>query len=163
MKIISFIAASSNSGKTTLIEKVVRILKARGLRVAVIKHASKGFDLDQPGKDSWRFGQAGADAVLVVGPERMALMKKLDKAPVLSDLEGIVSGVDIIIEEGFKREGRNKVEVFRSNVSGEKPLCLDDPSILALVSDKQFNIPIPQFHLDDAHGVAEFIITSSKL
>ncbi len=75
-RVVSFVAASSNSGKTTLIEKIVTILKARGLRVAVIKHTSSGFDLDKPGKDSWRFQQAGADAVILVGPEQVALMRK---------------------------------------------------------------------------------------
>lgn len=162
MKIFSFVAASSNSGKTTLIEKVVRILKARGLRVAVIKHASKGFDLDKPGKDSWRFQEAGADAVLLVGQGRIALMKKAE-SPVLSDLEKMVSDVDVIIEEGFKGDAKNKIEVFRSNVSGEKPLCMDDMSFLALVSDVPFDVPIPRFDLNDAQAVSAFIITSSKL
>ena len=68
MRVVSFVAASSNSGKTTLIEKIVRMLKARGLRVAVIKHASAGFELDKQGKDSWRFQEAGADTVVLVGP-----------------------------------------------------------------------------------------------
>ncbi len=76
MIVVSFVAASSNSGKTTLIEKIVPILKARGLRVAVIKHASGGFDLDKPGKDSWRFQQAGADSVILVGPDRVALIEE---------------------------------------------------------------------------------------
>src|SRR3990172_11564133 len=108
--IISFVARPSGSGKTTLIEKVVPLLKARGLRVAVIKHASKGFDLDRPGKDSWRFQQAGADVVLLAGPDRIALIKKLDATPPLSELERMGAGADIIIEEGFKREGKNRIE-----------------------------------------------------
>ena len=76
MEVVSFVAASSGSGKTTLIEKIVAILKARGLRVAVMKHASAGYDLDKQGKDSWRFQQAGADTVLLIGPTSMAVMKK---------------------------------------------------------------------------------------
>jgi molybdopterin-guanine dinucleotide biosynthesis protein MobB len=158
MKVFSFVAASSNSGKTTLIEKIVPFLKERGLRVGVIKHASAGFDLDKPGKDSWRFQQAGADAVILAGPDRLALMKKLDRLPSPRYLEGLLSDADIIIQEGFKTDAPNKIEVFRSGASGERPLSLDDPSFLALVSDKPFDVTIPRFDLNDARGVAEFIL-----
>jgi molybdopterin-guanine dinucleotide biosynthesis adapter protein len=158
MQVISFVAATSNSGKTTLIEKVVRILKLRGLRVAVIKHASAGFELDKPGKDSWRFQEAGADAVILVGPERMALMRKLEHELSSRELAGLVSDADIVIQEGFKKEAKNKIEVFRHGVSGERPLCMDDASFLALVSDRPFDVKIPRFDLNDAEGVAEFIV-----
>ncbi len=158
MDVVSFVAAASNSGKTTLIEKVVQILKSCGLRVAVIKHASGGFDLDRSGKDSWRFQEAGADAVVLVGPERMALMKKLEHEPSARELAGLVSDADIVIQEGFKQNAKNKIEVFRHGVSGERPLCMDDASYLALVSDKPFDVKIPRFDLDDAEGVAEFIV-----
>jgi len=156
--VVSFVAAASNSGKTTLIEKVVRILKARGLRVAVIKHASAGFDLDKPGKDSWRFQQAGADAVVLVGPERMALMKKIEREPAPQEVEKMVPDADIIIHEGFKKAAVNRIEVFRHGVSGDNPLCMGDASYLALVSDKPYDVPIPRFDLNDANGVAEFLI-----
>jgi len=158
MKIVSFVAACSNSGKTTLIEKVVRILKARGLRVAVIKHASAGFELDKPGKDSWRFQQAGADAVVLVGPGNMAVMKRIDREPSAPELEQAAGDVDLMIHEGFKTSAQNKIEVFRSGVSGEQPLCMEDPSYRALVSDKPFSLSIPSFDLNDAEGVAEFLV-----
>ncbi len=157
MKIFSFIAASSSSGKTTVIEKIVRILKASGLRVAVIKHASKGFDLDKPGKDSWRFQQAGADIVMLVGPGRTATIRSVDRDPSPEELDQLPN-VDIVIQEGFKQSAKNKIEVFRSGISGERPLCLDDPSILALVSDKQFDVPVPFFELNDAEAIAEFLL-----
>lgn len=157
-RIVSFVAASSNSGKTTLIEKVVPILKARGLRVAVVKHASAGFDLDLPGKDSWRFQQAGAEAVVLVGPDRMALIKKIESEPSPEELALMTGDADIVIYEGFKKTAANRIEVFRSGVSGIRPLCLDDPSFLALVSDRPFETQVPRFDLDDAEGVAEFII-----
>ncbi|HAR46357.1 MAG: molybdopterin-guanine dinucleotide biosynthesis protein B [Nitrospirae bacterium GWC2_57_13] len=156
--VVSFVAASSNSGKTTLIEKIVPILKVRGLRVAVIKHASKGFDVDQPGKDSWRFQEAGADAVVLVGPEQLAVMRRLTGPPAPGEVELLAGNVDIIIKEGFKQDEINRIEVFRAGVSAERPLSLDDPSFLALVSDKPFSVPIPRFDLDDAEGVAEFIV-----
>jgi molybdopterin-guanine dinucleotide biosynthesis adapter protein len=158
--VVSFVAAASNSGKTTLIEKVVRILKSRGLRVAVIKHASAGFDLDKPGKDSWRFQQAGADAVVLVGPERMALIKKIEREPAPREIEKMVPDADIIIHEGFKKTAVNRIEVFRQGISGDLPLCMDDASYLALVSDKPYDVTIPWFDLNDANGVAEFLVNN---
>jgi molybdopterin-guanine dinucleotide biosynthesis protein B len=158
MKVVSFVAVSSNSGKTTLIEKIVRILKGRGLRVAVIKHASKGFEIDRPGKDSWRFQQAGADAVLLIGPDRMALMKRWDREPAPSDLEELVGDADVVIREGFKGSAGNRIEVYRSGVSEDRPLCMGDPTLRAIVSDQRIDGGIPWFHLDDARGVSDFII-----
>ena len=156
--VVSFVAAASNSGKTTLIEKVVRILKARGMRVAVIKHASSGFDLDKPGKDSWRFQHAGADEVILVGPDRIAIMRKIQKELSSQELERLVPDADIVIHEGFKKTAVNKIEVFRHGVSGSQPLCIEDASFLALVSDKPFDVYIPRFDLNDADGVAEFLV-----
>jgi molybdopterin-guanine dinucleotide biosynthesis protein B len=157
VNVVSFVAAASNSGKTTLIEKVVKILKTRGLRVAVIKHAPAGFDLDKPGKDSWRFQRAGADCVILVGPGRMAILKNVDSEPSPEELERASGNADIVIYEGFKKSAPNKIEVFRHGASGERPLCLNDASYLALVSDKHFPAVIPQFDLNDADGVADFI------
>ena len=158
MKVVSFVAASSNSGKTTLIEKVVVILKARGMRVAVIKHASTGFDLDKPGKDSWRFRQAGADAVILVGPDSMALMKTITREPSPEEFARMAGDADVVIHEGFKRTAVNRIEVFRAGISSDRPLCLDDPSFLALVSDRPFSVTIPRFDLNDAEAIADFIV-----
>ena len=157
MKTFSFVAASSNSGKTTLIEKVVRILKDRELRVAVVKHASQGFDLDRPGKDSWRFREAGADSVLLVGPGELVLQQRTGREPSNEEIERLVGGADVIIREGFKGAGGGRIEVFRSGVSGEEPLCAHDRTFLALVSDVRFECGVPWFHLDDAKGVADLI------
>ena len=157
MKIVSFVAATSNSGKTTIIEKVVRILKERGLRVAVIKHASKGFELDRPGKDSWRFREAGADAIVLVGPDRLALMRTIGEGPSMKDLEALAGNADIVIREGFKNDALNKIEVFRSGVSGNQPLCVNDRSIIALVSSAPLSVAVPRFDWNDAVAVAEFI------
>jgi len=158
MKTFTFISASSNSGKTTLIEKIVRILKERGFRVAVIKHGSKGFEFDRPGKDSWRFREAGADTVVLVGPNSVAMIKHTVPTAAAEEVEALVTDADIVIREGFKQHGLNRIEVFRNGVSGEQPLCSTDRSILALVSDKPFPVPIPTFDLNDSTSVAEFII-----
>lgn len=160
--VVSFVAASSNSGKTTLIEKVVRNLKARGLRVAVIKHASKGFELDRPGKDSWRFQAAGADTVMLVSPDRMAFMTAVDREPGFDELERMVDA-DVVLYEGFKKHAANKIEVFRSGVSGNQPLCMQDSSYMALVCDCEWNVTIPRFDLNDADGVSEFIMKKREM
>ncbi len=161
MKVVSFIAAASNSGKTTLIEKIVAILTSRGMRVAVVKHASAGFDLDKPGKDSWRFQQVGANPVVLVGPGKIAMMKNVDHEPSLADLAQMAGDVDIMIHEGFKRTSENKIEVFRYGFSGLRPLSLDDTSFLALVSDRPFDVKIPRFDLNDAEGIADFLLKKS--
>jgi molybdopterin-guanine dinucleotide biosynthesis protein B len=154
---ISFVARTGDSGKTTLIEQLVKILKSRGLNVAVIKHASKGFDLDKPGKDSWRYEQAGADTVALVGPHKLAIMRRLDHDPDPAELADTLDA-DVVFIEGFKKTAVNKIEVFRAGVSGERPLCMDDPSYRALVSDRRFDVPIPFFDLNDAAGVGNFIL-----
>lgn len=158
MHTVSFVAASSNSGKTTLIEKIVKLLKARGLRVAVVKHTSAGFELDRPGKDSWRFQEAGADSVVLVGPGKMAAIRKIDDIPSPEEIERAAGDIDIVIHEGSKKSAKNKIEVFRFGVSGDRPLCLEDRSYLALVSDRPFPVSIPHFDLNDAEGVANYLV-----
>jgi len=158
-KIVSFVAAASNSGKTTLIEKIIPLLKARGLRVAVVKHAHGGFEMDRPGKDSWRFREAGADAVMVVGPDELELTGSL-KAEPLAEFELLVRDVDIVIQEGFKKTAKNKIEVFRAGISGGQPLCMTDPSFLALVSDAPFDTTIPRFDSNDLCGITGYLIAT---
>ena len=163
MNVVSFVAASSNSGKTTLIEKIVRILKSRGLRIAVVKHASKGFELDREGKDSWKFRKAGADAVVLVGPDQIAVVKDIKQQPDDDGLVKMIGDVDLVIKEGFKTAGGARIEVFRSGVSAEQPLSARDPSFLALVSDRRADVGIPWFSLDDAEGVASFLADKFEL
>jgi molybdopterin-guanine dinucleotide biosynthesis adapter protein len=153
--VFSFVAAASNSGKTTVIEKVVRVLKKKELRVAVVKHASKGFDL-QPDV-SW-YLNAGADTVIAAGKDKVELVRAIEAPPSLEELLKDIGRVDVILYEGFKHAAVNKIEVFRYGVSGTRPLCLDDASYLAIVSDMRFETEIPQFDVNDEKGVAEFIL-----
>jgi len=157
MKTVSFVATASNSGKTTLIEKLIPLLKERGLTVGVLKHASKGFDPEQPGKDSWRFQEAGADIVALAGPGGTVLMRSGERELDPEDLNHILGTCDIVLREGFKSAGGDRIEVFRSGISGTRPLCLDDPSFIALATDTKFEVDILQFGLNDASGVAKFI------
>lgn len=163
MKTVSFIAAASNSGKTTLIEKVVRILKDRGVRIAVVKHASKGFELDREGKDSWRFRRAGAESVVLIGPGQVAVMRRSDGMPEETELSRLAGPVDLLIKEGFKNEPGARIEVFRSGISGARPLAADDPSFLALASDVKFDVGVPCFSIDDADAIADFIRNKFEL
>ncbi len=150
------IVGKSSSGKTTLIEKLIPVLRGRGRRLGVVKHAPHGFDADKRGKDSWRHKRAGADAVIVASPSRIVLEIKEDG----NSLDAVVShlpDVDIALTEGYKREDRPKIEVFRSQPHPE-PLWLDPPPI-ALVTDSETEAypGTPRIALDDIEAVADLI------
>jgi molybdopterin-guanine dinucleotide biosynthesis protein MobB len=150
------IVGKSNSGKTTLIERLIPVLGARGYRIGTIKHSHHDIDLDRPGKDSYRHKGAGAEAVMVAGPNRIALVKDVADARI-DDLVGYFKDLDLIITEGYKRTTRPKIEVCRAARSGT-PLCADDPSLVALVTDLDIEpLPVPVFRLDDIQGLADFI------
>jgi len=152
--VISFVGRS-NVGKTTVLEKVVGELKSRGYRVAVIKHDSHGFEMDQPGKDTWRLAQAGSDVVILSSAVKMAMIKKPACELSLDRLISMAEDVDIIITEGFKTGDKPKIEVFRSDVSDK--LLTIDRGLVALVTDRHFDIETPQFAFEDARGIADFI------
>lgn len=157
-KIIGF-AGFSGSGKTTLLEKVIPLLKARGLRIAVIKHAHHKFDIDKPGKDSFRHREAGAGEVLVVSGFRWALMHELlDEAePSLEDLCQRLSPCDLVVVEGYKYSCIPKIEVHRS-VTGHPHLHQDDKHFIALATDVRSDIKLPQLDINNPQRVADFIL-----
>lgn len=146
----------SGCGKTTLLEKLIAILVARGYRVATIKHhAHPEFEIDQPGKDTWRHYQAGAAAVVIASPVKMAVVRRLEGTPPLAELVAEVRGVDIVLVEGFSRDRTApKVEIVRSERSTEP---LHPPhAVLAYVSD----LPLagaPCFGLDDVEALADML------
>ena len=151
------VVGRSNVGKTTFLEKVVKELKSRGYRVAVVKHDSHSFDIDHPGKDSWRLTQAGADVVAISSADKMAMVKRPARELTLDQLTGIVmDGVDIIITEGYKGADKPKIEVFRSDISDR--ILSQEQDSLALVTDKHFDLDVPQFTADDANGIVDLII-----
>ena len=158
MKTFGF-AGWSGSGKTTLIEKLIPLFVARGLKVSLVKHAHHSFDVDQPGKDSYRHRHAGCSEVLVTSSKRWVLMHELRGAPE-PDFSGLlkqVSPCDLLIVEGFKREKLPKLEVYRASV-GESLLHPQDPDIVAVVSDSRIETKLPWFELDDAPSIALFIL-----
>ena len=159
MKVIG-IAGYSGSGKTTLIEKVIPVLVGEGLRVSLVKHAHHEFDVDQPGKDSYRHRHAGCTEVLVSSSERWALMHELRGAaePTLQDQLKVLSPCDLVIVEGYKKEPIPKIEVHRR--AGHTPLLHpDDPHVVAVATDEPLDTKLPQIDLADPAAVARFIIT----
>jgi molybdopterin-guanine dinucleotide biosynthesis protein B len=160
-KIIGF-AGFSGSGKTTLLEKVIPLLNERGLRVAVIKHAHHKFDIDKPGKDSYRHREAGAGEVLVVSGYRWALMHELvnEAEPSLEELCTRLSPCDLVLVEGYKYSGIPKLEVHRG-VTGHPHLYPDDEHIIALVTLSKTTLP--QLDVNTPQQVAEFILKHFSL
>lgn len=149
-----------NSGKTTLIAKLIANFAARGLEVAAIKHAHHGFDVDHEGRDSFHYRAAGARTVVVSSAKRFAIMTELKERPepVLADLVRHIERADIILVEGFKGEGHPKLEV-RRKAAKQMPLALSDPSILAIAADFEIEeANLPAFALDDIEAIARFIL-----
>jgi molybdopterin-guanine dinucleotide biosynthesis protein B len=153
------LAGWSGSGKTTLLAALIPELAARGLSVSTIKHAHHDFDIDRPGKDSWRHRQAGAREVMVASARRWALMHELrgDAEPSLDELVTRLGPVDVVIVEGFKRHPHPKLEVHRPSL-GKPLLYLDDPHIVAIASDEPFAAPLPLLSLADPAAIAGFML-----
>lgn len=162
MKIFGF-AGWSGSGKTTLIEKLIPEFNARGLRVSMIKRAHHNFDVDVPGKDSWRHRQAGCQEVLVSSSNRWALMHELRGGPELSLEECIsrMSACDLLLVEGNKHSPLPKLEVWRE-ANGKPLLHPGDPHVVAIASDNVLDTSLPRYRLDDARGIADFILQNAR-
>src|SRR5271163_4294948 len=158
MRVIG-LAGWSGSGKTTLITKVIPVLVGRGLKVATIKHAHHEFDIDRPGKDSWRHREAGAREVMVASARRWAIMHELRGAaePTLEELAARMSPVDLLLVEGWKLHPHPKLEVYRPSL-GKELLYPNDPDVVAIASDEAIAAPIPLLPLGDAGAVAAFIL-----
>jgi molybdopterin-guanine dinucleotide biosynthesis protein B/molybdopterin-guanine dinucleotide biosynthesis protein len=152
--------AKSGTGKTTLLEKVIVELKARGWRVGVIKHDAHRFEIDHPGKDSYRLAAAGADTMLISSPEKLALVKRHTTSPPIQEQIATYFGdVDIVLTEGFKQSGLPKIEVHRRERSATL-LCRgdeNDPTLIAVASDEPLELDVPLFDINDASGIAGFI------
>ncbi|MHC1698733.1 MAG: molybdopterin-guanine dinucleotide biosynthesis protein B [Geobacteraceae bacterium] len=155
------LAGTSGTGKTTFLEKLIRELKKRKLRVGTIKHDVHGFEMDTPGKDTWRHAQAGADAVAISSPSQVALIRNVAEELTLDQVAEILGNVDIILVEGYKRSAKPKIEIHRKAHSREL-ICAPE-ELLAVVSDQEWEIGIPHFDLEDAAGVAELLVEKFSL
>jgi molybdopterin-guanine dinucleotide biosynthesis protein B len=151
------IVGKSDSGKTTLIEKLVPELTRRGYRVATVKHDVHGFEVDREGKDSWRHKQAGAHTVVISSPNKVALIRDVEKDFTLDEIrEKLIQDVDLILSEGYKKDIQPKIEVFRKE-KHKKLLCTKKDNLVAIVSNQKFNVGVPCFHLEDMKGLSNFI------
>lgn len=154
------IAGWSGSGKTTLVRALIPALSARGVSVSTIKHAHHDFDVDKPGKDSYEHRRAGATEVLVSSARRWALMHEHRGAPepTLWELLPRLSAVDLVLVEGFKQEGHDKLEVHRP-AAGRPVLAGADPHVVAIASDAALpEAAVPVLDLNDPAAVAGFVI-----
>ena len=158
------IAGWSGSGKTTLLEKLIPQFTARGLKVAVIKHAHHGFDIDRPGKDSYRHREAGASEVLLSCSDRWALLheRRAASGVTLDELLARLAPCDLVLVEGFKQEPIPKLEVYRPE-NGKPPLFPGRSDIVAVASNAGVATSLPRLALDDVAGIADFVMNTLQL
>lgn len=157
-KVFGF-AGYSGSGKTTLIENVIPRMVTAGLKVSLIKHTHHGFDIDRPGKDSYRHREAGCSEVLLVSDERWALMHELRGAPEpqLTEQLALLSPCDLVLVEGYKASPIPKLEVHRP-VHGQPAMYPDNRSIVAVASDAHIDTTLPLWDINDYDGITDFIL-----
>ena len=163
MQVFGF-AGYSGSGKTTLIEKLIPVFTVQGFTVSLIKQTHHNFDIDQPGKDSWRHRHAGCQEVLVASGQRWALMHELRGAaePSLEQHLARLSPCDLVLIEGYKREAIPKLEIHR-DANGKPFLFPDDPHIIAFAGDAPPNLSLPSFDLNRPEEIARFILCHTGL
>ncbi len=153
---VLFVAGYSNSGKTTVLVNIVKILKRRGFRVGVIKHAAHGYVFDSPGKDSHRCFEAGADSVMVVGPDSLTVHERCDNSLTFEDACSKITGVDLIVVEGFKKSPGPKIEVVRKGYPGKRLSGVEE--IIAIVSDEPVKDKVPCFSNDQLDELVDYVI-----
>lgn len=167
MKVIGF-AGYSGAGKTTLVERLIPALKRRGERVSVVKHAHHRFDIDHPGKDSWRHREAGAFEVVVASDRRLALMREFEQ-PVQLDVHALIAEldrrIDWVLVEGFKHSDLPKIEVWRAAAPGEAARELrfvDDARVVAVATDRPRGLPapttLPVFDLAEVEPIGDWLL-----
>ena len=150
------IVGTSGSGKTTFLTHLIPELSARGYHVAVIKHHPRiGLETDIPGKDTWKLAHAGAVHVTLAAPDQLIHRRQLARERSPEEIAAEITGVDLILTEGYKEERLPKVEVNRR--AHHPTLISPSADLLAVVSDQRFDLPVPQFDLDDIGGVADLI------
>lgn len=156
LPVVSFVG-KSDSGKTGVLENVIRELTARGWRVGTVKHHIHDFDIDVPGKDSWRHARAGAVVTMISAPDKLGVIKKIDRERTLEELVAIAGDdVDILLTEGFRRAGSVRIEVMRTARSDE--LICEPHELFALVTDGTHEVgSVPVFALGDARGLTDLI------
>jgi len=156
------VVGHAGAGKTTLLEKLIPELTGRGLKVGTIKHHAHGFEMDQPGKDSWRHKQAGAVVSILSSPYQIGMVMDVGHDYQPAELARFFPSVDIILAEGYKSGNCPKLEVYRPEVTREAPLYIDNGRIVAIISDTPVESDISRFVTNDINGLADFLITRFK-
>lgn len=152
-----------NSGKTTLVEKLVREITSRGFTVSTVKHAHHDVDLDRPGKDTHRHREAGAQEVILATAKRMFIMvEHRHEEPSLQAVLSRLAPVDLVLIEGYKRDHHAKIEVWRE-ATGQALIQTDDPSVRAVASDAALTLSVPLLDLNDPAAIADFILSEVGL
>lgn len=170
MKVIGF-SGFSGSGKTTLVERLIPVLKLHGQRVSVVKHAHHKFDIDHPGKDTYRHREAGAFEVVVASDRRLALMREFEQPAQLSVhqlISELYDGVDWVLVEGFKQSDVLKIEIWRAAAEGEaarRARYVDDDFIVGIATDRPDRLPaptgLPIFDLDDVDAIGSWLLQNA--
>jgi molybdopterin-guanine dinucleotide biosynthesis protein B len=151
------IVGKSNSGKTTLLEKLIGELTGRGWRVATIKHNKHGFNIDHEGKDSYRHKKAGAQITVVSSPHQIALVSDVDHDHSFDEIrDRFISGVDIILTEGFKVNDYPKIEVYRAELKRDL-ISKKEDGLIAVAADVRLDMDVPCFDINDAVSITDFI------
>lgn len=158
MKVFGF-AGWSGSGKTTLIEQLIPLIRHKGFSVSLLKHTHHDFDLDRPGKDSYRFRAAGAGEVMLAGAQRWALMRELGDtpAPALEELLARLAPCDLVLVEGFKTASLPKIEVYRPAV-GKPFFHAECPGVIAVASDATLSLDLPVLDLNNPPLIADYVL-----
>lgn len=158
--IVSIVATKSNTGKTTLIEALIKVLKERNYCVGVLKHDAHKFDIDKEGKDSYRFAKAGADNVVISSSDKLAMIQRLKEERDIEDILALFKGVDIVLIEGYKNNNYPKIEVHRKGI--DTNLLYTNPNFntltfIAIASDESLKVNIPVLDLNNISRIADFI------
>lgn len=152
------IIGKSGAGKTTLIEKLIPELKKRGYKLATVKHHShRGFEIDKQGKDSWRFAQAGSDHVVIASPDKLAAYHLLEHELVLDEITANITGVDLILVEGYRQSEKPSLEIIRAENSRE--IIGTREQRFAVAADFPLDLGVPHFGLNDVKPIVDLIET----
>ncbi len=149
------VVGKSDSGKTTLLEGLIRELKRRGYRVGTIKHDAHSFEIDHPGTDTWRHAQAGSDHVVISSPQRVASIRRVEREQTLDELATMMTDVDIILTEGYRRGNAPKIEVSR-RARSQTLLCSAE-ELVAVAADYSVGMDVPRYDLNDYEGLVDRI------
>jgi molybdopterin-guanine dinucleotide biosynthesis adapter protein len=148
----------TNTGKTTLLERLIPALRSRGLRIGTVKHHARDFEIDREGKDSYRHKKAGASVSMITSPEKIGLVADVTQELTLSELVGLyMRDINLVITEGYKREHMPKLEVYVYQ-EGLDPLAKQDPDVIAIIADQPIQTHVPVFLRDDPEAIADFIV-----